>query len=151
MQRNELIDRIYENMGALKRGMLSSLQSIGGTPHLSGSQLELAFTIKHLQPVGVKQLATQLRLTPGAVSQVADALVQTGLVTRQHDETDRRKSYLSLTAEGDRVLHRVHQDRQALFRSVMEDMTDQELTEWLHIQQKLIDHLATITNRNTKE
>ena len=45
-------------------------------------------------------LATKMGMTKGAISKLADRLIEKGLVSRTGDETDRRAHHLALTAEG---------------------------------------------------
>lgn len=150
MERQQLINAIYDSMNTLKRGLYAQLYAVRGGLKLSTSQLEMAFAIKHLQPTGVGQLATHLYLTPGAVSQVVEALVQLGLVERHSDSTDRRKQTLQLTSRGDQELEGIQRQRQALFTDIMDTMSDQELAQWLQIQQQIITQL-TNTNVHPKE
>ena len=45
-------------------------------------------------------LATKMGMTKGAISKLADRLIEKGLVSRSEDETDRRAHHLALSAEG---------------------------------------------------
>ena len=45
-------------------------------------------------------LATRMGMTKGAISKLADRLVEKGLVTRAEDAKDRRAHHLALSAEG---------------------------------------------------
>lgn len=45
-------------------------------------------------------LATKMGMTKGAISKLADRLMEKNLVSRTEDETDRRAHYLELSAEG---------------------------------------------------
>jgi DNA-binding MarR family transcriptional regulator len=51
-------------------------------------------------------VAQQLKLSPGAVTEVVEGLVHEGLVRRDTDPDDRRAVVLALTAEGRRVFER---------------------------------------------
>lgn len=50
------------------------------------------------------QLAELMHVTRGTVTGLADKLVQTGLLTREEDSTDRRSLRLRLTTDGRQVL-----------------------------------------------
>ncbi|HEY3450253.1 MAG TPA: MarR family transcriptional regulator [Myxococcales bacterium] len=61
----------------------------------------------------VSALATELRLTPGAVSRLIDQLVGKGLVRRAEGEEDRRCKRLTLTPAGVEALDQLDGARQA--------------------------------------
>src|SRR4051794_25241289 len=58
-------------------------------------------------PVTFKGLAEHLELDQTTISRTANRLLEDGLVTRETDPADRRKAWLSITAEGDEMLHRL--------------------------------------------
>jgi DNA-binding MarR family transcriptional regulator len=58
-------------------------------------------------PVTFKGLAEHLELDQTTISRTANRLLEVGLVTRETDPVDRRKAWLSITAEGDEMLHRL--------------------------------------------
>ncbi len=55
-------------------------------------------------PAAVSEVAAAIGQTHSAVSQLADKLVQSGLLQRQGDPADGRRSLLALTAEGEHAL-----------------------------------------------
>jgi DNA-binding MarR family transcriptional regulator len=69
------------------------------------------FTVYHLlyhrSPMPVTEIAKELRLTHPAVVQVAEALIDRGLVTEERDEADLRVRYLVLTPKGRRLARRL--------------------------------------------
>ena len=112
---------------------------------ISGAQLELLFTIRGNQPTSSKQLATMLHLTPGAVSQLLDSLLQHNLVTRQTSEQDRRVQYLSLSEKGEQLLHNFEKARRKIMEAIIADLSDEELEVWLRVQQKMIAYFKSET------
>src|SRR4029079_15239236 len=58
-------------------------------------------------PVTFKGLAEHLELDQTTISRTANRLLEDGLVTRETDPDDRRKAWLSITADGDEMLHRL--------------------------------------------
>jgi DNA-binding MarR family transcriptional regulator len=58
------------------------------------------------RPLRAGLVAQQLKLSPGAVTEVVESLVREGLVRRAADPDDRRAVVLALTAEGRRVRDR---------------------------------------------
>ena len=58
-------------------------------------------------PVTFKGLAEHLELDQTTISRTANRLLEIGLVARETDADDRRKSWLTVTPDGDDMLHRL--------------------------------------------
>jgi DNA-binding MarR family transcriptional regulator len=58
-------------------------------------------------PVTFKGLAEHLELDQTTISRTANRLLEVGLVARETDADDRRKAWLTITTEGDEMLHRL--------------------------------------------
>jgi len=58
-------------------------------------------------PVTFKGLAEHLDLDQTTISRTANRLLEDGLVARETDPDDRRKAWLTITSEGDEMLHRL--------------------------------------------
>jgi len=148
--RNDIIKRIFESSEAMKRGMYAHMQSYFQHLPITRSQLEILSAIKHLQPVSSKQLAQQLFLTPGAVSQLVESLDHDGFLKREADPSDRRIQYLRVSDNGQKLLHDIEQNRRDILEEVLKDLTLEELTVWLKIQTKLTDHKQAAQFKNHK-
>jgi DNA-binding MarR family transcriptional regulator len=149
--RQEIINKLFESMNVAKRGMHARMQTITNGIPVSHTQLELLFTIKHSQPVSFKQLAAQLQLTPGAVSQLADGLNQQDLIKRETDPNDRRSQSLQLSECGIELLQTVEKRRRDVIERVVQDLTNEELTVWLHIQEKMIMEYQSSIEKKPKK
>lgn len=149
MKREQLVSTVFDNMTTFKRGLHGSMELfIKGLP-VSRAQLELLFTIQHLEPVSSKQLADHLQLTPGAVSQLLDGLTDQGFVERHVTPNDRRVQRLKLSLNGAKLLAGIEKGRRKYMERVMQHLSDQELAVWVRIQQKLIDELQK-SNKHDK-
>lgn len=125
--------------------IMRAFQETGIAP----SQAHLLQTVEKLQPVSFKALATELRLSPGAVTQLVEGLVQSGLVKRMPSETDRRVSNIELTLTGIEKLTVLKEKKQAVLLGVVENLSDDELENYLHVQRKMLEYLES-NNRNVK-
>jgi DNA-binding MarR family transcriptional regulator len=137
MRKEELINQIFDNLSAMKRSMHGRLQSSLASSNITHSQLELMMLIKRLQPTYSKQLALELHLTPGAVSQLIEAAVESKLVLRTEGTSDRRYQSVSLTSLGQKKLNDIEKKRNEMMRGVLEDLNDNELEIILKVQTKL--------------
>lgn len=57
--------------------------------------------------VAVGELAAVLKLSPSTTSLLVDRAVHRGLLQRMHDDADRRRVFVSLTVEGQRILNQM--------------------------------------------
>jgi DNA-binding MarR family transcriptional regulator len=151
-KRNKLVRDLFENIGIMKRGMYSHLQAANSMLPISRSQLEVLVAIHHNQLVNFKELARQLYLTPGAVSQLAEVLEQEGYISRQIDAKDRRIQCLQISKKGAKLLQDVDKRRRKIIQAVLEDLTDEELELWVRVQKKLVTQFQSeVTSSENKE
>jgi DNA-binding MarR family transcriptional regulator len=77
-------------------------------------------------PVTFKGLAEHLELDQTTISRTANRLLEVGLVTRETDPGDRRKSWLSITADGDEMLHRLQHVATQWYEFAISEWTPEE-------------------------
>jgi DNA-binding MarR family transcriptional regulator len=96
--REELLTAATEKLGSIVRSVLTANQFPIGEAKVGGQQVRIIFYLarKH-EGVSVKELAEQLNVTSGAISQFIDALVEKKLVRREEDRHDRRLLRMKLT------------------------------------------------------
>lgn len=141
--RDELTRELFENMNTLKRSMHQHMHTAAQDSALPRAQLELLFSIHHLEPVSFKELAKQQQLTPGAVSQLAEPLEQQGYIARHTDEADRRMQFLTVTPTGFAIIEKMQKQRAEVMSQVMAELSDEELAVWLKVQRTLLRHFQT--------
>ncbi|UPG94982.1 bifunctional helix-turn-helix transcriptional regulator/GNAT family N-acetyltransferase [Luteibacter aegosomatissinici] len=78
--------------------------------------------LRDVGPTTVTEVATAIGQTHSAVSQLADRLVEAGMVVRQRDPGDGRRSVLALTDAGERALGALGPVWLALRRGMAESM-----------------------------
>jgi DNA-binding MarR family transcriptional regulator len=140
IDREQHIQEILATMSTMKRSMVNHLQAVSQNTAIPYAQLELLATIKHTQPISFKNLAQQLCVSPGAVSQMAESLESAKLIQRETDPNDRRIVHLSITKKGDRLLGDLTKQRQRAMKSAMEILSNEELEIWARVQQKLLQY-----------
>jgi DNA-binding MarR family transcriptional regulator len=143
MDREALIEKIFGTMQQVHRTSTSKMHSLMGAHDISLTQLELLLTVKHRQPVSVKDLAAQMRLTPGAVTQLLEGLAEHNYVSRQVAEYDRRVTNVSLTHTGAQKLKSLWEQRKAKLLQIMESLDTEELAVMLRVQEKMLKHFET--------
>ncbi|MEO6761542.1 MAG: MarR family transcriptional regulator [Candidatus Saccharimonadales bacterium] len=150
MKKDELFERLYDSLNATKRIMHGRTHALAGNCPINRTQMELMFTLKHLQPTSAKRLATEMHLTPGAISQLIEGLVELKLVSRQTGLADRRTQSLKMSASGLQKMHEIEMRRHDLMKHVMQGMTIEELEVLLRVTEKLNDQFATINKITNK-
>ncbi|HEY4433602.1 MAG TPA: MarR family transcriptional regulator [Candidatus Cybelea sp.] len=94
---------------------------------VSPEQVGLLVAIKYAPGIGVRELAAKERMSPPAMTKHVDRLERDGLVTRTPSEVDKRRTGLTLTEEGQRVLRRIRSRRTAWLASRLRGLAPDEL------------------------
>jgi DNA-binding MarR family transcriptional regulator len=140
VKREQLIEAIFATMQQLHRTSTTKMHALMGEHDISLTQLELLFIVKLQQPVSVKDLAAQMRLTPGAVTQLLEGLATRNYIGREVAEYDRRVTNVSLTPSGAEKLRALKGRHRETLRQVMETLNDEELAIMLRVQKKMLRH-----------
>jgi DNA-binding MarR family transcriptional regulator len=135
----------------LNDDMTQAIAALGLTP----SRTHLLWELGQRGPVPQRVLADALRVTPRAVTGLVDALVASGLVTREPHPRDRRATLVTLTPSGETLTGRLTRDHEALARALFGPMPKTELDRFLRGLNGVIDRLqahltATAARRTPK-
>ncbi len=134
MNRNELFSRLELSMVVLGKEMY---QDQSGLHDCSPAQNHVLMVIGLTKDVHTKQLAEQLRVTPGAATQHIDALEKAGLLTRKVNEINRREVVVTLTKKGHDAYKQLRQAKQAMLNDIFMDLTDDELATLVKLVEKV--------------
>ena len=102
----ELANRLRPVLLSLARELRREIHSLGVT----GGQVTLLVAIKYSPGIGVRELASQERISPAAVSKAITKLEEIGLVERERLE-DRRRVGVKVSEKGHQVLRSVRSRR----------------------------------------
>lgn len=125
MSREENINEIVFSFINFRKGLVK-----GGHEHslrLPHAQGEALFCVFHNNEVTVSELARLLSVTPGAATQLADALVQSDYIERTIDENDRRVTKLKLSSKGKTVLNESKKGKLAKLNQILAPLDDEEI------------------------
>lgn len=148
--RSKNLQELFATSDVVQRMMRQCIHQVFDEMGIAPSQLHLIHTIEMLQPVSLKRLATEMRLTPGAITQLVDSLVDAGYVERTHGTEDRRVIVAELTGEGKTKLSQLKRKKRAMLEKVVADLDDEELDIFLKVQQKMLGYLEEHC-RNSKK
>lgn len=96
--------------------------------HVPLAQLKSLFIIHIKGSVSVRDLASDLRVTPGNVTSIVDRLVVQGLVTRSETPEDRRIVWLQLTGKGLETITDIHETANRDLKRVLERMSAEDIS-----------------------
>ncbi|MFC8533547.1 MarR family winged helix-turn-helix transcriptional regulator [Streptomyces sp. NPDC057249] len=134
----ETANRLRMAIGAFKR----RIQEVTTVDELTNPQLTALSRLDRLGPMTISDLARREQITPQAMGATIASLEELGLVSRSPDATDRRRSTLSLTVDGEVA---VHSGRNAVVDKVtavlQESFADADI-ETLSAAAPLIERLA---------
>ena len=138
--RDNLTKKMFDNGVTMRR--LTACYMQGATVgYLPPSQGELLLIVQEHQPISLKVLANVMQLTPGSISQLVEALEQSGYLRREQLAGDRRIINVVTTEAGDQKITALKQWRHDLTKQMTTVLDDDELRSMVNVQDKLIDYL----------
>src|SRR5260221_1962200 len=136
--RSQNLQKLAEKMGNIFRNLvLPNIHKIGEVS-LGRPQIGILFILqKNKEGVSVKDLAEKLHVTPGAITQLVDKLVEKKLVERLEDENDRRILKIRLT---DTAKDKFKMFKENYLNSISEmfnELDDNELISLVNLLEKI--------------
>jgi DNA-binding MarR family transcriptional regulator len=126
--REELLQTLVQRMMSIMRHVRHV--SPPPEPLLSPPQIHLLFIIgRRKEGISGKELADISSVTPGAITQFIDALVERGLVAREGDLDDRRVVRLKLTEQARNQLEKFRKEHLTAMAKIFEALTDEEIKQ----------------------
>lgn len=93
---------------ALLRALDSNRHRIAKQSGVTGSELRALSRVAEAGGITPKELADSLEMTTGAVTAIANRLVESGLLLRVSHPSDRRSILLELTPSGDELMRSIY-------------------------------------------
>src|SRR5699024_10178712 len=87
------------------------------------------------------ELANELGYTPGAMTNIATGLIKEDYAKRVYDESDRRIVRLDITDKGKMILDQDQQTGHEMREQLFSVLTEEEVQQYLAIQQKLLRNM----------
>lgn len=139
-QNMEMMIKLDEGFREI-RSMIQNYWSRHGTVGIGLNHSRLLTMIAENGPMKASHLADKLHITCGAVTGLADKLIEYGLLMREKDSSDRRVVMLALTELGKQRAKEIKAKREALMLHLFADMTNEEMSFGLHLFTKLQNNL----------
>ena len=89
------------------------------------------------------ELAETIGYTKGAMTSIAEKLVNLGFAERLYDETDRRTIQLQITIAGENALKEAQAIGEDVFIRLFETLSEEEINQYLMIQEKIVQGIQS--------
>ncbi|XEC93103.1 MarR family winged helix-turn-helix transcriptional regulator [Paenibacillus tarimensis] len=134
--RQDLI-RLEEAFRQIRREALSEWNR-DGVAGLGASQARILVILSETGPQKASSLAEQMCITSGAVTGMADSLIDLGLIRRERSETDRRIVMLSITENGEKLIGDITEKRLSVMERIATGLTVAEAKELIRLLVKMV-------------
>jgi DNA-binding MarR family transcriptional regulator len=133
------VDAVQSWLERRKRAMARDMHECGQSP----AQLHLLGLLNELGPTTVSHLAALLGTTPPSASAMVDRMVDTGQVSRERNEDDRRVVTVSLGPGGRAALEAALGGRREMLERVFSQLDDEELRTTLRVMARLEEAITS--------
>ena len=136
--RQELLQGLIENFTQAARSMHDHQNFPFGKYTLGRQQMTILFFVFEKKgSASVKELAKFLGVTPGAITQFIDALVEKKLVRREENVLDRRSINIKLTTSSEKQFNDFRKKYLIRAGKIFENLSDKELAQFTRLLNKI--------------
>jgi DNA-binding MarR family transcriptional regulator len=125
--REQLVDEAFEHHRTIGQNLITAATEEWVTLELTMAQLKTMIVLESEGPATVGRIAEILNVGVPTSSHLVNRLVQSNLAQRLEDPADRRRTEVSLTPEGEELLHKLRQGKHSLLRRWMMQMDETDL------------------------
>ena len=146
-------EHIWRNIMRLADHLGSSGIKVCDLPNrLPLPQLRVVGVIYDRHPHGVmlKEIADELKLTPGAISQTVDVLVKENIVERTVSPTDRRAILLKPTEAGLLLKEQHSRHTNNIMQTISKDVNAGDLATFVKVLDHLLEQMNILQRQNDK-
>ncbi len=126
LENGSLVASLQEAFNIFRQRLMGNLFVYAKNNGLTMPQFGAMFHIFHSGGCGVSEIGSDLGVTNSAASQMLDRLVQTKLISRSEDPSDRRGKLLVLTDKGREILVKGSLANQVWLEDLARSMTPEE-------------------------
>jgi DNA-binding MarR family transcriptional regulator len=136
--REQLLHKLLESFSKVAHSMHSDKCLPLGSGSLTKQQFTILFFIfENNGSASVKELASFLKVTPGAITQFVDRLVDNKLVLRTESKLDRRVTNIELTESMKKQFMAIKKSYLISAGKVFSSLSDSELSQLVKLLQKI--------------
>ena len=149
---SQLIQTIRQFMDFAMHHSMREHSHFAKTNGISMPQLGILMQLHYRHDCGISDISERFDITNAAASQLADKLVQGGLIQREEDPSDRRAKLLNLTDKGRQLIQHGIEERYHWVDQLAEKLTAEErakVAEALEIFTQAAKELETESVQST--
>ncbi|MBP6005406.1 MarR family transcriptional regulator [Candidatus Saccharibacteria bacterium] len=133
--RTALLSQLIENFQQSHRSIIRiKSKQTTGLPH---AQRALLLTVDSKNKSNIKELSQILDITPAAITQQVEILVEQNLLIREIDSNDRRNVIVSLSKPGLELVKKLQAIRLEKIKGYFANITDQQLDNFVDVLKKV--------------
>jgi len=138
LDRKEQIRELLANLRAVRRVVMRYRDSYLQQRNLTYSQMWVLHVVKEHDGIKVKEIADLLGITGSAATQLADALVKKGYLSRERSPGDRRALEIRLSDQGKK---QVGVPQMKNLEKLFDVFDDEELLQYCELNKKIINRI----------
>ncbi len=142
--REALIAAALRAQNRIMQRIMAETETDWLTLDITFTQLKTLIVLIRDDGISLHGLADILKLGRPATSMLVDHLVRAGLVERDEDPTDRRRSQLHLSPDGRELVRRLRLGREDRLRDLLYQLTDEDLSA-LERGLQALAHIAEVS------
>lgn len=127
---------LEEALMAFRHRMTCALVDEAKKHDWSLSHFEVIKYIAEQGDPSMKDIASQLHITPPSASTLVDTLVSKNLVVRIQKPSDRRSIHLALTPTAQRILSAIYKKKSSIFNTMLSNLGAEDMKEFTRILNK---------------
>jgi DNA-binding MarR family transcriptional regulator len=136
--RVKLIEEIMESFHTIKNKMQAKVAQYEEKDCVTHSQLFVLAIIERRHNIGIKELSQKFHISPSAITQLVDGLVDKGYVIRKADSKDRRASQLELSARGLKHITVLKNKHMKMVSVLFGKLSNEELKTYTRLHKKIL-------------
>lgn len=130
---NDALVNLFHDIMGIEQQAVRSL----GFPDITSNDMHVIEAIGMGEPKNMSSIAKKLSVTVGTLTIAVNSLVKKGYVIRRRSKEDRRVVLVLLSEKGQQVYQHHARFHREMIRSVMEDLTKEELSALIRGVNKL--------------
>lgn len=142
--KNEYIERIQSALHSTIHKMQPKVTESMNSHGVTATQFFVLIYLRKNGSCKISEIAEMMGVKPSAVSFMIDRLEHNNFVYREHDKKDRRVVNILLTEEGINKIDLVIKDRKEIFESFLFNLSNEELSQFALIAEKLANAAAEL-------
>ncbi|MFC1515020.1 MarR family winged helix-turn-helix transcriptional regulator [Candidatus Omnitrophota bacterium] len=140
MSKNDIkpfAQEVAQLLPAIHRAVVKTQGDFFGLGKLTIPQFIFLELLYQYNPLKMKDVARELKVSLPAVTGLVSRLISLGMVERKYDKQDRRVIHIVLTAKGKKMVEQARTMRIKAFDDIFSRLTEEERGQYLRILRKL--------------